>query len=115
MEERFTFEKYLDKEEITRLLKQIQFRGLYDKDGNALHPYKDAKFSLVTIHPPKHPTSYPQLIHQFQSHSLFTPQPTIYKTQTDMLGKVDTFLETLGKRIHNLRFEGIQYTWEGKG
>jgi len=109
------FEKRLGREELTTLLRQIVFRGLYDKDGNQLHPYKNAKFSLVTVHPPKHPTSFPQLMHDLRPQPLFTAQPTIYKDQINMLSEVDNFLKTIGKRINTLKFEGIQYTWEGRG
>ncbi|PIN75677.1 hypothetical protein COV18_02410 [Candidatus Woesearchaeota archaeon CG10_big_fil_rev_8_21_14_0_10_37_12] len=109
------FQKRLNEEEITELLRKITFRGLYDEHGNKLHPYKDAKFSLVKVHPPKHPTSFPQMMHELQPYPLFTAQPTIYKTQTDMMSEIDTFLQTLGKRIHTLGFEGIFYNWKDKG
>ncbi len=109
------FEKRLTQPEIVEVLRNITFRGVYDKDGNPLKPYKDATFSLVKVYPPEEATSFPKLIHNMQKEPLFTAQPTIYKTQTDMLHQVDSFLETIGKRIHTLEFEGIQYTWEGRG
>jgi len=113
--EKIVFEKRLGSEELTELLSKIEFRGLYDKKGNNLHPYADATFSLVTVHPPKHPTSFPQLMHNLQPQPLFTAQPTIYKDQITMLTHVDSFLQTISKRIHTLQFEGIQYDWEGRG
>ncbi len=97
------------------LLRKIRFRGLYDKEGNRIHPYANARFSLVAVHPPTRPTSFPQIMHNLQPHPLFTAQPTIYKTQLDMLTHVDAFLQTQGRRIHNLGFEGFQYMWEGRG
>ncbi len=109
------FEERLDRDALEELLRSIRFRGLYDKDGKALAPYKDAKFSLVTVHPPKYPTSFPQLMHNLRPQPLFTAQPTIYKDQITMLSEVDSFLQTMGKRINTLSFEGIQYSWEGRG
>ncbi len=109
------FEKRLDKEQLTELLRNITFRGVYDKQGKNLKPYANAKFSLVTVHPPKFPTSFPQLIHNSQPQPLFTAQPTIYKTQIEMLATVDNFLKTLGKNIHTLEFEGFQYDWKERG
>ena len=112
--EEIVFEKRISENELTSLLRNITFRGLYDEQGNSLHPYADAKFSLVAVHPPKYPTSFPQLMHNLQPQPLFTAQPTIYKTQTEMLAHVDEFLKTLNKRIHTLGFEGIQYDWKGR-
>ncbi len=115
MSEPITFERRLGKEEVISLLRNITFRGLYDKNGELLKPYKNAKFSLVKVVPPEYPTSYPQIMRDFKSRPLFTAQPTIYNTQTEMLAQVDNFLKTQGKRIHNLDFEAFQYTWEGRG
>lgn len=113
--ERIKFQKRLDREELIKLLKNIEFRGVYDKDGKRLKPYANASFSLVTVHPPKYPTSFPQLMHDLQPQPLFTAQPTIYKTNIDMLSKVDKFLREQGKGINKLGFEGINYDWEGRG
>jgi hypothetical protein len=115
MTEEIIFEKKLDEEELTKRLRNTTFRGIYDKDGNNLKPYANARFSLVTVHPPKYPTSFPTLMHNLRPHPLFSAQPTIYKTQIDMLAQVDSFLQTLGKRIHTLKFEGLQYNWKGRG
>jgi hypothetical protein len=115
MKEKITFEKFISKEEILSFLKKVEFRGLYDKDGNKLQPYAKSQFSLVTIHPPLKPTSFPRLLHNFQSYPLFTAQPTIYKTQTDILAEVEDFLNTLGKQVNTLKIEGVQYDWEGRG
>jgi len=110
-----TFEKKIDQEELVKLLRNITCRGLYDKEGNNLKPYKDAVFTLVKVHPPENPTSSPMVMHNMQPHPLFTAQPTIYKTQTDMLSEVNTFLQSINKKIHTLGFEGIQYNWKGRG
>ncbi|HLC58797.1 MAG TPA: hypothetical protein VJI68_02960 [Candidatus Nanoarchaeia archaeon] len=115
MAENIIFEKRLDEVELISLLREISFRGLYDENGNPIKPYKNAKFSLVKVVPPEYPTSYPQIMRDFKSRPLFTAQPTIYKSQIDMLMHVDEFLKTQGKRIHNLGFEAFQYDWEGRG
>src|SRR3989344_9328855 len=109
--EEIIFEKRLNEAELTELLKNIAFRGLYDAQGNSLNPYPDAKFSLVAVYPPKYPTSFPQLMHNLQPQPLFTAQPTIYKTQTEMLAHVDEFLKTMKKRIHTLWFVRDQCGW----
>jgi hypothetical protein len=54
-------------------------------------------------------------MHKFMPHPLFTAQPTVYKTQTDMMVVIDSFLQSIGKRLYNLQFEGIQYEWKGRG
>ncbi|RMD57642.1 hypothetical protein D6825_03415 [Candidatus Woesearchaeota archaeon] len=112
--EKITFEKKLEEKELIELIKNITFRGLYNESGEPLKPYKGAKFSLVRVNPPKYPTSFPEIMH-IQPQPLFTAQPTIYKSQIDVLSEVDNFLKTIGKRIHTLGFEGIQYWWEGRG
>ena len=113
--EAIIYEKKLTEEELTASLRNITFRGLYDKEGNPLKPYANAKFSLVKVHPPTKPTSFPQIMHELQPQPLFTAQPTIYKTQTDMLTTVDQFLRTQNKTINTIGFEAIQYNWEGRG
>jgi hypothetical protein len=115
MEEHIVFEKRLDEEEIASVMRKIEFRGLYDRKGNPVKPYKNAKFTLVKVHPPEHPTSFPKLMRHLQPHPLFTAQPTIYRDQTRMLAQVDKFLNTIQKRIYNMGFEGIQYEWKGRG
>jgi len=113
--ENITFERFITKEEIIESFRKIIFRGLYDENGDNLKPYMNAKFSLVTIHPPERPTSSPQIMHDFRPQPLFTAQPTIYGNQIKMLSQVNEFLETIDKKIYNFRFEGVQYNWEGRG
>ena len=109
------FEKKLSQKDVIDLLGNIEFRGLYNKEGLPIKPYAHAEFTLVKVHPPESPTSSPMVMHNMQPQPLFTAQPTIYNTQIEMLQKVDEFLQTIGKRIHTLGFEGIQYMWEGRG
>ena len=115
MGEFICFERFIAQEELVNVLKNITFRGLYTKEGTPIKPYARARFSLVTVHPPPRPTSFPQIMHNMQPQPLFTAQPTIYKSQTDMLLEVEQFLESIGKSIQGLKFEGVQYHWKGKG
>jgi hypothetical protein len=115
MDAKITFDKKLNEEELTKYLRNITFRGLYDENGEPLKPYAKAKFSLVKVHPPERPTSFPQVMHEFRPQPLFTAQPTIYKSSIDLLSQVDKFLLTIGKRIHTLSFEAVHYNWEGRG
>ena len=109
------FEKLVPEDELVECLRNITFRGLYDQDGNKIRPYKNAKFSLVTVHPPEKPTGFPQVMRDLQPQPLFSAQPTIYKTQTDMLLRVEEFLKRIGKDMQMLKFEGILYEWKGRG
>ncbi|MBI4043252.1 MAG: hypothetical protein HY393_00405 [Candidatus Diapherotrites archaeon] len=109
------FQHRLDAEEVTRLLHETTFRGMYDTNGSLLRPYENARFYLAHVKPPPAPTNFPQIYHNGQPQPLFTPQPTIYRNQTAIMEEVDEFLKTIGKRIYALDFEGIQYHWEGKG
>lgn len=115
MNENIVFERKLTEEELTKSLRNITFRGLYNEKGDKIKPYENAKFSLIKIYPPMHPTDFPQIMHDTKAYPLFTAQPTVYKTITKIMIEVDNFLQTIGKRIFNLDFEGIQYNWEGRG
>lgn len=115
MEEKIILKKSLDEGELTSCLRNIEFRGLYDSNGQNLRPYVNAKFSLGTVYPPKKPTYLPNLKTNGISTPLFTAQPTVYETQINMLFNVERFLKSLGKRINTLEFECLNYDWEGRG
>ncbi len=115
MEEKITFKRSLDQNELTSCLRNIEFRGLYDSNGRNLKPYDNAKFSLGTVYPPDKPTHLPILKTNGISTPLFTSQPTIYQTQINMLFNVERFLKSLGKKINTLEFESLNYDWEGRG
>lgn len=108
-------ERIWDEEEVKNSLRKIEFRGLYDKDGNKLKPYANANFSLVKIIPPKTPSDFPIIKKGNESYPLFTAQPTIYEDVIDIMSDVDNFLKEQGKRIFNLNFEIIQYDWKSRG
>ncbi|MFW6286191.1 MAG: hypothetical protein ACOC16_03650 [Nanoarchaeota archaeon] len=114
--ENIIYKKTLPKEKVEILLKKIVFRGLYDKNGNNIKPYKNAKFTLVTVYPPKNPTDQPRITkNNITNIPLFTAQPTIYKTQTDIMKDANKFLKSIGRDICCLNFEAIEYYWEGRG
>lgn len=115
MGEKITFKRGLNQEELTSCLKNIEFRGLYNSNGQNLKPYADAKFSLGTVYPPTKPTYLPTLKTNGTSTPLFTAQPTVYETQINMLFNVERFLKSQGKRINTLEFEALNYNWEGRG
>jgi len=110
-----TYEKTLGEAEVRDLLRKVICRGVYNQSGEKVLPYKNAKFSLVTVRPPKKATYFPQLTHQGKSKPLYTSQPTIYQNITDVMREVDVFLKTIDKKLNSLDFEAIQYNWEGRG
>ncbi len=115
MGDRIILERIWGEEEVKSALRNLTFRGLYDKEGNALKPYKDANFSLVKINPPKTPSDFPMIKKGEESYPLFTAQPTIYNDIIDIMAEIHDFLGKQGKGISSLNFEGIQYNWESRG
>lgn len=96
------------------MLRRIVFRGIYDKNGVPVHPYKNAKFTITTVYPQTSPGGSPEIKVGSRREPLFTPQPTIYENQTKILEEVDEFL--LG---HDIKMSGlrgaVEYSWEGRG
>lgn len=101
--------------ELEDKLRKVFYRGIFDANGNTVKPYNNAKFSLVVAHPPKTITSSPKVMVNFQPQRLFTAQPTIYVNQLKILREVDNFLKTHNKRLNELKFEAVNYDWEGRG
>jgi len=101
-------------EKLTELFKQIEFRGLYSKEGKKILPYKKAKFSLITVHPAKSLGHSPTIESRGKQSPLFSPQPTVYLNQLDIIKTVDDFLVKENKRVHKLEY-GIEYDWKDKG
>lgn len=100
---------------LKEMLKKVVFRGLYDKDGNNLRPYEKAKFSIAKVNPPRFITSSPKIvINGDQKRTLFSPQPTIYENQIDIVKTVDEFLQRNNFQINELN-QAIEYNWEGRG
>ena len=100
--------------ELTELLKKIEFRGIFTEEGQIAKPYKFAKFTLTTVHPPKSFGESPQIKIGGKDNILFSPQPTVYQNQLDIIKTVDEFLREHNMRVPNL--EGaVEYIWEGRG
>jgi len=108
-----TLKNKIDFEDLQKMLRKTTFRGLYNKAGKALQPYKDAKFSIVTIYPEKYAGSSPK-IHSGDTHApLFTSQPTIYESSSAIMETVDAFLKKNDMSITSLE-GGVAYSWEGR-
>lgn len=96
------------------LLRRIAFRGLYDRRGKNLFPYRNAMFSITTVYPQTSPGGSPEIQIGKKREPLFTPQPTIYENQTKILEEVDAFLLTHDLKMSSLR-RMVEYDWEGRG
>lgn len=114
MKENLTLKRVIPFDQLVSMLKKVTFRGIFDRKGVPLKPYKGAKFSLVTINPPQEMGQSPKISINGKTHNLFTPQPTIYENQMEVFDVVDKFLRTHKMRINNLK-NGLQYNWEGRG
>lgn len=95
-------------------LKEIEFRGLYNKSGDKIKPYKKAKFSIATVYPSPAIGDSPTIKSGTKRDILFSPQPTIYSNQTEIIQTVDKFLIKNGLRVNKLK-DAIEYEWEGRG
>lgn len=100
--------------ELETMLRKATFRGLYNKNGTPLKPYKNAKFSLVKIHPEKYAGASPEIAIGKKRSPLFTSQPTVYESNRQIMETVDAFLKEHGMSINSLR-GGVAYHWEGRG
>lgn len=100
--------------ELQELLHATVFKGIYDKDGNHVQPYKDAEFCFATVSPQTKIDEFPKIKSDHEEASLYTAQPTIYQNQIAILEDVDAFLKENNINITDLR-EGVAYNWEGRG
>jgi len=109
-----TFKGKIPFNELVEKLKEIEFRGLYNKEGAKIKPYKKAKFSLATVYPSQAIGDSPIIKTGTKKEILFSPQPTIYSNQSDIIRTVDQFLIKNGQRVNKLK-DAIEYEWEGRG
>jgi len=100
--------------ELSERLKKIEFRGLYNKEGDKIKPYKKATFSIATVYPSSSIGHQPIIKVGSKKEILFSPQPTIYSNQTEIIKTVDDFLLKNGMRVNKLK-GAIEYDWEGRG
>lgn len=95
-------------------LRKIIFRGLYNEKGENKRPYKDASFRLTKVYPPKSMSSCPEIKINGATEDLFTPQPTIYQNQLEIIEIVDNFLRSKGLKLNELE-SAVEYSWEDRG
>lgn len=114
MKNHLTLKKVVDLDDLTSRLRQIIFRGLYNKKSEYLKPYKKAKFSLAKVFPAKSIGQSPIIVAGDGKRILFSPQPTIYQNQTEIIKTVDEFLVEQKMRVNQLK-SAIEYEWEGRG
>lgn len=111
---KLTLKNRIQWSELQSLLHETVFKGLYDKDGNPIQPYKDADFCFATVSPQEKIDEFPKIKSDHEEAPLYTAQPTIYQNQIAILSEVDEFLKTQNIDITQLK-EGVEYDWEGRG
>lgn len=104
----------IELKELSKRLKLIEFRGIYNDKGENAKPYKYAKFSMAKVFPPQKMGDSPYVVLNGKRSNLFSPQPTIYLNQVGIIESVDNFLKKIKKRVHKLT-GAIQYHWTGRG
>lgn len=95
-------------------LKKIIFRGLYDENGANIQPYKNARFRITKVYPSETIGSCPKIEINGTSEHLFTPQPTIYQNQLEIIEIVDGFLKLHNLKINELE-KAVEYNWQERG
>lgn len=114
MSDTIRLQRIIPFEELANALKRIEFRGLYSEDGRKIKPYKKAKFSLVRVYPHAALGSAPVVKTPTGKSCLFSPQPTIYQNQLQIIRTVDEALSKQKVRVNQLKY-AIEYDWEGRG
>lgn len=101
-------------EELRERMRSIEFRGLYSSDGQAIKPYLNADIKLGVVYPPNNMTSQPVLQTGAVEEPLYSPQPTIYRNQSEVIQAVDEFLKKHNLSVNRLT-EAVNYSWKGRG
>lgn len=114
MKNPITLTKIHSLNELTDMLRKITYRGVYTTKGEAVFPYKNARFSIAKAYPQSSPGTSPEIRVGRQRAPLFTPQPTIYENQTKTLEQADKFLLAHDMKMSALR-GAVEYEWEGRG
>ncbi len=110
---KLTLKNVIPLEHLSEILRKLQFRAVFDKNGEKADPYRSAKFSMAKVFPPKQMADSPIIVHQGKKNTLFSPQPTIYLNQLEIIRTVDEFLKTKGMRVNKMKY-AIEYDWEGR-
>lgn len=114
MKHRLTLRKKTDFKVLESVLRDITFRGLYDSHANKIRPYENAKFSLAKVYPAKAIGIPAEIATGSKREYLFTPQPTIYQNQVEVIETVYDFLKKEGIDLGNLRGM-VEYEWQDRG
>lgn len=114
MRHTLTLKNTIKMPELENMLREVTFRGLYNKKAEHLQPYKEAKFSFGTVYPPKNMGSSPEIDIRGKREILYSPQPTIYENQIEIMKILDGFLSKKNLKLNSLR-QAIEYEWEGRG
>lgn len=101
-------------DDLTKTLKKIEFRGLYDGVGEKIKPYKKALFTIAKIYPSTKLGGSPTIKTNGSNEALFSPQPTIYLNQTEIIRTVDNFLRNHKMSVSNLS-HAVEYDWHERG
>ncbi len=109
-----TLKSTMTLERLLRALTKVEYRGVYDAKGRPIRPYKNAKMRLVTVCPPKTIGEAPVIRLKKNHEALFTPQPTIYQNQLQIMEILDEFLSSQKIDLLNLK-QGVEYHWQGRG
>ncbi|MFA6408401.1 MAG: hypothetical protein WCW36_02975 [Candidatus Paceibacterota bacterium] len=112
--DKITLTRTLPLKSVEDMLRHITFRGIYNTRGSNVLPYKDVRISITTVYPQSSPGTSPEIKIGRRREPLFTPQPTIYENQTNILEEVDKFLLTHDIHMNELR-NAVEYSWEGRG
>ena len=113
MKHKLTLTNTIPFAKLSELLRKLQFRAVFDKNGKRSKPYKNAKFSLAKVLPAKNMADHPTIVHGKTKNLLFSPQPTLYQNQIEIIKTVDQFLRTKKMRVNKLKF-AIEYDWQGR-
>ncbi len=107
-------EKIIPFKELEKMMQNIVFRGLYASNGEKVKPYRNATFRLAKVYPPKHIGMPAEIQVGKGREPLFTPQPTIYQNQIEIMAEVDRFLKKQKMSITDLK-GAVEYTWKDRG
>ncbi len=102
--------QFVSMEKLIHSLRQVTFRGLYDRHGESIRPYQHAKISVAQVVPPTTIASQPSVQINESSLPLYTSQPTIYENQIQIMEVLDNFLKNHKYDLLQLG-GGIQYYW----
>ena len=113
MKHKLTLTNTIPFKELSELLRKLEFRAVFDKNGKKAKPYENVKFSLAKVLPNKLMSDHPLVVHNGAKKQLFSPQPTLYQNQLEIIKTVDQFLKSKGMRVNKLK-GAIEYDWQGR-